>query len=364
MSSPLQPQPDTGRDIGNDSSLDLSALQLVCGNLCKEEANQTTAEKFQKEDKEEEILKEAEHQKDSALESNTSDKDKESDTEQEQVATGDEEKSGEQNATRVPRNGDDVSDGKATQKDRLGEQKKMKPWLMNSVRVLLEHLNKFGVCVVDDFLGEERGNQVLQEVQALQENDCFQDGQVMSGGGLYEPSIRSDKITWTDGVTPVNAPALRHLIQLLDSIVMTANRVPNNGELGKYRINGRTKAMVACYPGGGSHYVRHVDNPNRDGRVVTAIYYLNKDWNSQYDGGSLKIYTQVNNGAVAKVDPLFDRIAFFWSDSRNPHEVVPSNKNRLAVTVWYLDETEKRVYERRKQEAAAAAALQNIHNPR
>ena len=76
--------------------------------------------KFQKEDKEEEILKEAEHQKDSALESNTSDKDKESDTEQEQVATRDEEKSGEQNATRVPRNGDDVSDGKATQKDRLG----------------------------------------------------------------------------------------------------------------------------------------------------------------------------------------------------------------------------------------------------
>ena len=76
--------------------------------------------KFQNEDKEEEILKEAEHQKDSALESNTSDKDKESDTEQEQVATGDKEKTGEHNATRVPQNGDDVSDGKATQKDRLG----------------------------------------------------------------------------------------------------------------------------------------------------------------------------------------------------------------------------------------------------
>lgn len=41
------------------------------------------------------------------------------------------------------------------------------------------------------------------------------------------------------------------------------------------------QAMVACYPGNGSYYRRHVDNPSGDGRVVTCILYLNEEWDVQ-----------------------------------------------------------------------------------
>lgn len=48
------------------------------------------------------------------------------------------------------------------------------------------------------------------------------------------------------------------------------------------------QAMVACYPGSGSHYLKHVDNPNRDGRCITAIYYLNLNWDVRNNGGLLR----------------------------------------------------------------------------
>lgn len=57
---------------------------------------------------------------------------------------------------------------------------------------------------------------------------------------------------------------------------------------------------------------------------------------------------------MANIGPYFDRILFFWSDKRNPHEVQPAYKTRYAITLWYFDTEERKralqTYKRQRKE--------------
>lgn len=215
---------------------------------------------------------------------------------------------------------------------------------------VIKDMNKYGVCVVDNFLGTEKGLAVLSEVLNMYSAGLFKDGQLVSNkaGANDLKTIRGDQITWLDGKEK-ECQNIGMLISQVDAIIMRANKMRNNGKMGNYTINGRTKAMVACYPGHGSHYVKHVDNPNRDGRCITAIYYLNRDWDIKKNGGLLRIFPEGWSDQVADIEPLFDRILFFWSDRRNPHEVQPAYKTRYAITLWYFDAEERNQACRRYQ---------------
>ncbi|KAL4639887.1 hypothetical protein GN956_G12035 [Arapaima gigas] len=195
-------------------------------------------------------------------------------------------------------------------------------------------MNKHGICVVDDFLGEEVGLRILDNVIALHKTGRFTDGQLVSQRTDSSKDIRGDKITWVEG-RETGCENIAFLMSRMDDLVRHCN-----GKLGNYKINGRTKAMVACYPGNGTGYVRHVDNPNGDGRCVTCIYYLNKDWDSKEHGGLLRIFPE-GKARFADIEPRFDRLLFFWSDRRNPHEVQPAYATRYAITVWYFDADER-----------------------
>ncbi|XP_026560973.1 egl nine homolog 1 [Pseudonaja textilis] len=214
-----------------------------------------------------------------------------------------------------------------------GKMKSLVPQRL-ALEYIMPCMNKHGICVVDDFLGKELGGQIEQEVRALHHTGRFTDGQLVSQKSDSSRDIRGDKITWVEGKEP-GCKTIGKLMNSMDDLIRHCN-----GKLGNYKINGRTKAMVACYPGNGTGYVRHVDNPNGDGRCVTCIYYLNKDWDAKKNGGILRIFPE-GKAQFADIEPKFDRLLFFWSDRRNPHEVQPAFATRYAITVWYFDADER-----------------------
>lgn len=153
-------------------------------------------------------------------------------------------------------------------------------WMNQICLQVVNDMNLYGICVIDNFLGEAQGDSILNEVKSLYEYGIFQEGQLVrkvNRPRTLTQTIRSDKIVWIDG-SESQCGNIGFLIQTLDSILYKCNTMDNNGLFSKYNINTRTKAMIACYPGCGTRYVKHVDNPNSDGRRITSIYYLNKGW--------------------------------------------------------------------------------------
>ena len=109
------------------------------------------------------------------------------------------------------------------------------------------------------------------------------------------------------------------------------------------------KLMLANYPGDGARYVAHLDNDPGDprhsegepglrasDRAVTAILYLNPDWEESH-GGCLRVHLE-GTGAKTTVDvaPSAGRMVLF-DCRRIVHEVLPSHSSRWAMTAWIND---------------------------
>lgn len=69
---------------------------------------------------------------------------------------------------------------------------------------------------------------------------------------------------------------------------------------------------------------------------------MNLNWDVSQCGGLLRIFPENFTKSVVDIEPVFDRIIFFWSDRRNPHEVQNAYRTRYAVTLWYFDENERK----------------------
>ena len=264
-----------------------------------------------------------------------------------------------------------------------------------SLHAASELLRRDGFVVFDNFLGQEEFIKVLHDViNAREEGYMGIEGKIGGGreGDVNQSSVdvevRNDILGWldctmkpasstltcqfeADSSAAISSSAqkectgLTYLVQRMETLVMEMKpHCGNEQELSG--VNSRSRVMCTCYPAktSGSQYTAHVDNANNNGRRITAIYYLNKDYNISH-GGSLRIFHALSSTSVFEVKrdiaPIADRLVLFWSDMRTPHEVMPSYHDRYAVTVWFFDALErKQALESQKPHDVAQVQVNNI----
>mmetsp|Transcript_111403 Transcript_111403/g.359587 ORF Transcript_111403/g.359587 Transcript_111403/m.359587 type:complete len:697 (+) Transcript_111403:20-2110(+) len=226
---------------------------------------------------------------------------------------------------------------------------------------LVEGLAGPGFCVLDGFLGGGACQELQDIMRRSQQRGDLQRGKVgPSAETSVEDSLRTDVVMCVDQGWDRRVDAL---MERQDELIRSAAEfLP---ELTCGAPGGLRPAAVQCaaYPGGGSFYMQHVDNPGsdpEDRRRLTTVYYCNPGW-SLADGGALRLHwadgaacagreqvakasaslvisrasLQRRLGASADVAPLGDRLVVFWSDHRMPHEVLPSHAVRYAVSAWW-----------------------------
>lgn len=211
-----------------------------------------------------------------------------------------------------------------------------------AAKLVSEALEAESFAVVDDFLPVDVANQLRQ---ALLEEDCGT-GAAWTEGRTDEAEVpmclphRGDRVIWVPLARASQEKQwepFRHLELYVEKFVgaLATGPLP---EVAKIRWH--SEPMGTVYPGAKSaRYMRHVDNGNGNGRLLTAIIYLNPEWKRD-DGGQLRIFEPgLENMAVKyELPPLMNRLLLFWSDERCPHEVLSTTADRLAVTLWYYSE--------------------------
>ena len=86
--------------------------------------------------------------------------------------------------------------------------------------------------------------------------------------------------------------------------------------------------------GAGGCFPMHFDSDQElDPRVLTAVVYLNAEWQDA-DGGLLKLYPSFNGEEAITVQPIADRMALF-SSPHMLHRVLPSAANRFCFSIWF-----------------------------
>jgi len=208
----------------------------------------------------------------------------------------------------------------------------------------LAELRDGGVVVVDWVLKPKEVVAIRKEADALDARGELVPHQGHNAGS--GTAHRGDRISWVRGT---GNTALASAVRLLQGLA--AELETSAANFGPLHVP--PEAMLACYPGKGTHYKPHRDSVGEDPRRVTCIFYLQTlAWRSEVDGGELRALPR--GRAPQKVEPKGGRLVIFDSCAVE-HEVLPARAPRMALTLW-LRRRPPRVDEIPDTEAAGGSA--------
>ncbi|WP_169393414.1 MULTISPECIES: 2OG-Fe(II) oxygenase [Psychrobacter] len=181
----------------------------------------------------------------------------------------------------------------------------------------LDQLAHQGWVVIDDVFSEKA-------LIALQQESGFIDYRAAQlTAGIRQSQIRGDNIRWIGK----DCPAGSFYLQSIDAL---------SAHLNQHLFTGirHSEAHFACYPIGFG-YQWHSDNPaGRDERVISAVFYLNDDWEAA-DGGALEVVDLQD--CLHKLTPLANRLVVF--DSNLQHQVAIAHRKRYSIATWMRRDT-------------------------
>lgn len=177
-----------------------------------------------------------------------------------------------------------------------------------------------GWCVIDGLLAPAETEALARECAAMHAARRMTPARV--GNGRAASALRGDHTRWFEmsALSETQQP----FVTAIEALRATLNRSLMLGLV-------ESEAHYAVYAPG-SRYARHLDQlRGRDARVVSAVYYLNADWQPA-DGGALRLY--LDEGRSHDVLPCAGTLVLFLSD-RFEHEVLPAaTRERMSIACW------------------------------
>jgi len=192
----------------------------------------------------------------------------------------------------------------------------------------IESLAENGFAMMEDFLPLADCLALAEEIRALREEGVMRQASIGRGENRQvREGIRNDFVHWLEPAAL--SPAQQVYWERMEWLRQELNR---EMYLGLFEL----EAHLACYAPGG-YYKPHLDrHQTSSARILSAVFYLNRDW-EEADGGLLRLYTEPQKGIAGPhldITPLMGRLVIFQS-ANFWHEVLPAQRERFSVTGWF-----------------------------